>query len=67
MGSKAVVFDNTTPEIVFDVRAVFNRANPVFPVIGIGEAAARPAQYRYVQLFKSIYDIFTVSVDIWNV
>ena len=49
--SEAVVFYDTAPVGVDDFLSSFFRSDTVFPVVFVSEASARPAKYRYFDLF----------------
>ena len=42
------------------------RAYTITPVVAIGEASARPANYRRVQTFRLSTERFPNTADIWN-
>src|SRR5437763_14063208 len=47
---EAVVFGDVAPHGVDDRGTLLGRADPVLPVVAIGEAAARPADVRHLDL-----------------
>ena len=63
MGSEAVVFGDTAPEVVHDGRALVGRANAVFPVIIIGEAAAGPPEVGNADGTERLDDVFAKLPD----
>ena len=67
MCSKAVVLHNTTPVCVDHLLSAFLWTDSVLPVILIRKTSARPAQYRNLQLLKSLHNIHAHSVHIRDV
>ena len=65
VGTKAVVFGNAAPPVVYNRRALVFRANAIFPVVGIGKTAAGPAQVRDFQFFQRIYHIVAYAAGYW--
>ena len=57
MGSEGVILGHAAPVGVDDGFAVFFGANAVTPVVGIGKAAARPAQHRHAERLERGHDI----------
>lgn len=64
VGAEAVVLGHTAPPLVHDGRPVFFRAYAVFPVVGIGKTAARPAQHGHFKFFQGIYHVFPHAIDV---
>ena len=64
MGSEVVVLDHATPVGVDPPRALLPEADPVHPVVLVGEAAARPAEDRRLQLLQGFDDVDADAPDI---
>ena len=54
VGAEGVVLGHAAPVGVHDGLALCFGTDAVSPVIGIGKAAARPAQHRHMQLFQGV-------------
>ena len=57
MGPEAVVLRDVPPHRIDDGGALLRRADPVLPVVAIGEAAARPADVRDLDLAEGRDDV----------
>ncbi len=66
MCAEGIVFHGSSPVAVDHARTILFRTDAVHPVIFIGEAAARPAKNRNVQLLQGIYNIRTHTVYVGN-
>ena len=66
MGAEGVILADAAPVGVDDGLALRLRADTIAPVVGIGKAAARPAQHRDVQRLERIDNIAAHTVDVGN-
>ena len=66
MGAKRVVLDGASPVVVSQGGALFPGTYAVHPVVVVGKASSRPAQYGYLQCFQCVEDVFSISLDIRN-
>ena len=66
MGAEGVILADAAPVGVDDGLALRLRADTIAPVVGIGKAAARPAQHRNVQRLERIDNIAAHAVDMGN-
>ena len=62
--SEAVIFYGSSPVVVDHTRTFFTRTNTVHPMVFIGKASSRPAEYRHFQVFQCFEHIFTITFNI---
>ena len=67
MCTETVVFNCTSPVIVYHFGAVLFRTDTVHPVIFIGKAATRPTKYGNLKFFQCIEYVGTITFDIGNI
>ncbi|MNZ84673.1 hypothetical protein D3C78_1034370 [compost metagenome] len=66
MCAEVVVFLHSTP-IVIDHSGPFRfRANAVLPVVFIRKAAARPTEYRNVQLLERFQHVLAIALHVFD-
>ena len=67
MCTETVVFNCTSPVIVYHFGAVLFRTDTVHPVIFIGKTATRPTKYGNLEFFQCIEYVGTITFDIGNI
>src|SRR5690554_5395725 len=67
MCTKTVVLNGTSPKNILNLRPFRNGTYIIFPMIGVGKAAARPTKHRYLKFFKRLQNILPITVLIRNV
>jgi len=67
MSTERVVLNGSAPVGVDHHRTVLLWTDSVHPVIFVGEASARPAHYRNLELLESLNEVLSVTVDVWNI
>src|SRR5690554_857947 len=64
MCTKTVVLNGTSPENILNLRPFRNGTYTIFPMIGVGKAAARPTKHRYLKFFNRLQNILPITVPI---
>ena len=64
MGAEGVVLHGAAPVVVHQLGPVFLGADPVHPMVLVGEAAAGPAEHRHFQGLESFQDVGPIAIYI---
>src|SRR3569833_943525 len=64
MGAEAVVIHHPAPMDIDAHRTLGARPDVIAPVIEVGEAAARPADHRHMDLAQGLHHILAIAMDV---